>query len=85
MIINAWLMKLLTQKWTFVKWTCWMYAVFFGFSFAVFLVGKFTGTYEQAYGVSRKIVGGLQSLVPLMILLPASWLIQLKDQKATQS
>lgn len=76
LVFNGLFIKWITKDNRFVRWTIWLYLFFFGFSFVFYLVGHYTGTSIQAYGVSRKIVGGLQSLVPLMILLPASWLIK---------
>jgi hypothetical protein len=83
MFINALLMKWITGEKKFFRWTMIMYGVFFALSFGIYLFGKLTGTLEYAYGASRKVAGALQSLVPLMILLPASWL--LKNNKQTSN
>jgi uncharacterized membrane protein YjjP (DUF1212 family) len=76
MLITASLMQLITKSRAFFRWTIFFYTAFFLLSFIIYLLGKFTGTLDHAYGVSRKITGALQSLVPLMILVPASWLIR---------
>jgi len=76
--INLLLLHLLTQQRTVLKWTMLLYLVFFVLSFGIYLFGKLTGTFEQAYAVSRRIVGALQSLVPLMLVLPAVWLMRTK-------
>ncbi len=58
------------------QWTVWLYLGFFFLSFAVYLAGKATGHQEEAYAVSRKIVGALQSVVPLMLILPGWWIFK---------
>lgn len=74
MFINASLLYAVTQSKPLRRWTFILYAVFFSISFLVYVFGAFTGSSAQAYGISRKVVGGLQSLVPLMILLPGFWI-----------
>lgn len=81
MFINAWLIMWWTNERLYFKWTLRLYLFFFILSFAIYVGGLLTGTLPQAYGVSRKLVGGLQSLVPLMILLPASWLLRNQSKK----
>ncbi len=81
MLINGALMVIITRDSQFFKWAAIFYAIFFGLSFLIFLFGKFTGSLANAYGVSRKIAGALQSLVPLMILLTASWLVKKGNNK----
>ncbi len=81
MIINALLISWWTRNKKYFKWTIGLYVVFFAFAFVIYLGGHISGTSMQAYGVSRKIVGGLQSLVPLMILIPASWLLKKEIKK----
>jgi hypothetical protein len=76
MVINTMLLFMTTRRREVIRWTLWLYLFFFVLSFGVYLFGWFTGTLEQAYGISRKIVGGLQSMVPLMLLLPATWLMR---------
>lgn len=57
-----------------VRWLVVLYAVAFALALLLYLVGMLSGFAQQVYPVSRKIVGALQSLVPLMILVPAIWL-----------
>lgn len=76
MLITALMMQLVTGTKQFFRWTIFLYTAVFILSFVIYLFGKFTGTLDHAYGVSRKITGALQSLVPLMILVPASWLMK---------
>jgi hypothetical protein len=72
--INSFLVKYITQQQKLAKWTVWLYAIFFFISLLFFVFGKVTHTHEYAYGISRKIAGALQSMVPLMLLLPGWWL-----------
>jgi hypothetical protein len=72
--INLLLVKWITQHHQLVRWTIWLYGVFFLISLLFFVFGKVTHTHEYAYGISRKIAGALQSMVPLMLLLPGWWL-----------
>jgi len=74
MLFNAQIMKWMTGERKYFVRTILLYVFFFSFAFIIYIIGYFTGTLSKAYGVSREITGGLQSLVPLMILLPAFWL-----------
>lgn len=74
MAINIGVIWFITKNKSYTKWVLIFYAALFILSFAIFLFGKITGTSERAYAVSREILGGLQSIVPLMVLVPAIWL-----------
>jgi hypothetical protein len=50
------------------------YAVLLAAGFALYLAGMGLGFREEAYAISRKLTGALQSLVPLMVMLPAQYL-----------
>jgi hypothetical protein len=76
MMINATMMLLITRDRSFFRWTIVFYAIFFSLSYMIYMIGKLTGTLNHAYAVSRKLAGALQSMVPLMILWPSSWLIR---------
>lgn len=74
LIVHLLLVFWITNERRWVRWTLWLYAGFFLLSFVIYVFGKLTGTLDQAYGISRKIAGALQSLVPLMLLIPAWWI-----------
>lgn len=74
MAINSLLVYRITRNHSLMIWCIRLYIIFFVLSFVVYLFGITTGSANQAYGISRKVVGGLQSLIPLMILLPGYWL-----------
>jgi hypothetical protein len=46
------------------------YILAFVVSFAIYLAGKWVGLGDTTYAVAREVVGGLQSLIPSMILVP---------------
>lgn len=46
------------------------YILAFGISFLVYLAGKAVGLGDTAYAVAREVVGALQSLVPIMLVVP---------------
>lgn len=77
--INAYILNTIIGQSTFFKWTVYFYLIFFSISIIIFVFGKAAGFSEITYPISRKIAGGLQSLVPIMILLPTYWL----SKKAT--
>lgn len=79
MLINIGVMRLLTKEKRYTAWMVYLYIGFFVLSFVIFLFGKLTGGFQLAYSVSREILGGLQSIVPLMILVPAIWLHKNKN------
>ena len=50
------------------------YAVVIALAATVYLGGKLLGYPIQSYAFARELLGGIQSLVPLMLLAPAIWL-----------
>lgn len=59
------------------KWRIWLlkaYALILVIGFSIYLTGRLFGFPEVAYAVSRKLTGGLQSLIPLMVIVPARYL-----------
>ncbi len=85
LIIHLVLVGWITGEKQWVRWTALLFGFFFALSFLIYLFGKWTGTLEQAYGISRKIAGALQSLVPLMLLIPAWWIWKNEKNKKLQS
>jgi hypothetical protein len=61
-----------------------LYIAAFAFALLLYLSGKLVGSVQQVYPVSRKVVGALQSLVPLMILVPAFWLSRQWNNKTLE-
>lgn len=81
LIINLLLIKRITESAVTSKWMLIFYIVLFVLAFAIFLIGKMIGFSEETYSISRKIVGALQSLIPLMILVPTFWLSKKMHEK----
>jgi hypothetical protein len=76
--LNALILRMYSGHWKLARRLIMMYAVMVVAAFAIFFVGRFSGHGESAYAISRRITGALQSLVPLMIIFPALWLMNLK-------
>ncbi len=74
LILNSIIIRLATGNRAAMLWIGYLYIVFFGLALIIFLVGKLTPYSESTYIMSREILGGLQSLVPLMFMAPAIWL-----------
>ncbi len=74
LILNSTIIRLVTGNNITVLWMRYLYIIFLGLALVIFLVGKLTPYSESTYIMSRKILGGLQSLVPLMFMVPAIWL-----------
>jgi len=72
--VNSSVLVILFKDRNWRKWLAIAYALLFGLGFSIYVVGKFAGIPEATYAVSRKITGGLQSLIPLMIMVPARYL-----------
>lgn len=73
LIINGLILRLITGEWQLVKWLVYLYLFFFILSLCIFALGKLVGDVPW-YSISREIAGALQSLTPLIIILPAYWL-----------
>ncbi|MFM9986909.1 MAG: hypothetical protein ACKVOK_16835 [Flavobacteriales bacterium] len=84
LLVHLLLVKWITKEKLWVRWTLLLYTIFFVLSFLIYLFGKWTGTLEQAYGISRKIAGALQSLVPLMLIIPGWWIWKNDKNKKLQ-
>jgi len=74
--INVLILKLITNDRKLIIWFIKLYGVFFLIAAMLYVFGKLTNTLTQSYAVSREIAGGLQSMVPVMLALPAWWLLK---------
>jgi len=81
LFLNVSLVRLITGNNQLARWMLYLYGAFFILALIVFLLGKLTGKLENTYMLSREIVGGLQSLIPLMIMLPAIWVAEKMNKK----
>jgi hypothetical protein len=75
-VFNSILIYWISGEKQHVRWMIALYIAAFLFALILYLVAMLIGSVKEVYPVSRKVVGALQSLVPLMILVPAFWLSQ---------
>ena len=68
--INASMLQLLQGSARVWKTLGITYGVFTVLAFGIFALGKWLGTPEQTYAISRRITGALQSPLPAMIIWP---------------
>jgi hypothetical protein len=61
------------------------YLAFFGLAFAIYAAGFILGETQTFYPISRRITGALQSLIPVMVLIPAWWIIKNGNKNELQS
>jgi hypothetical protein len=54
----------------YLHWIIMFYGVVFVLAGAIFVFGKLTGTHDATYQVTRKLMGALQSAVPVMVFFP---------------
>lgn len=85
LLLNVALIRSITDNNQHARWVFYFYGAFFILALIVFSLGKLAGKSDKAYILSREIVGGLQSLIPLMIMLPAIWVSEKMNEKKTDS
>jgi len=74
LVLNGAVIQLITRDVKMVRHLVLAYAVSFAAAFALYAIGIATGYALELYAVSRKLIGALQSMVPLMIFIPAWYL-----------
>lgn len=75
-LINAAVLRVFFGSFRTVKWLAYLYVALIALAVAVFFIGHMSGWEKQGYAISRKITGALQSLIPVMIFVPALWLLK---------
>ena len=73
-ILNGGIIWLLYKSGKLLRWLLYLYVIFFMLSFLFYMTGIAIGEREHFYNIARKITGALQSLVPLMLVVPAWWI-----------
>lgn len=71
LVINASLLFLAFESKYLLKILLYTYLIFTLIAFSFYFAGSYVGEAKSGYGVGRKILGSLQSLIPTMILFPA--------------
>jgi hypothetical protein len=74
LMINSSVAFLMTNDRKAIKWMATGYVFVFITALLIYLAGYAAGDLSATYGVSRKLAGGLQSLIPIMLFTPAWYL-----------
>lgn len=78
LIMSAAILHLLFPEWSALRLLLVGYALAFAVAVLLYLGFKMIGHAGQGYAISRKILGALQSFVPLMLYIPAGFLLKQK-------
>jgi hypothetical protein len=70
-LLNMTLLSLLNPAVSSVKMLLWFYVGVAALAFSIYLIGLLFSEHIHFYAISRKLMGALQSLVPVMIIGPA--------------
>jgi len=66
--VNRWVLLLFCKGRLYHGLLTWTYTVAFALALLIYAVGRFAGSAEQTYTLSRHIVGALQSVVPAVLM-----------------
>lgn len=80
-LINASIVWLVSNNKRMVHRVVVFYAGLTLIAFSIYVFGHLSGYTAQAYAMSRKVTGALQSLVPSMIIVPALWLLKIQKRQ----
>jgi hypothetical protein len=72
LLVNVFLLRVLNVHNQVLRFLPWIYGALILLSILLFVSGAITGLQQSAYTLSRKIMGALQSVIPALILWPAS-------------
>ena len=72
LVINRWLLMALNVNREVLRFLPWIYGALVLLSLILFATGAITGFQQSAYTLSRRIMGALQSVIPILIIWPAS-------------
>jgi len=82
--LNALLLRFLYVKASSFKLMLWFYAGITTVAFGLYALGILTSDQNHFYAISRKLMGALQSMVPVMIIWPAHRLWSQKNNIKTE-
>ncbi|MCB0761553.1 MAG: hypothetical protein KDC12_08530 [Flavobacteriales bacterium] len=84
LVVNAAMVLVAFAKWVghrrINRVIIWLYALFLFLALGVYALAHLLGFSEAGYGFARKILGALQSPIPLMIMIPAYMLYHQSTQ-----
>ena len=73
-LINILLLAIVQKKFQLTRAVILTYAVLVSIAFGIYAFGIAANVRDEAYAFSRKILGALQSIIPAMIIWPATGL-----------
>jgi hypothetical protein len=68
--LNRSILQTFSETKPILRHFAWGYAIAFVLSFGIYAAGRLVGLGDITYAVAREVVGGLQSLIPTMFVLP---------------
>jgi hypothetical protein len=75
-MMGAAILKCLFPNMGLLKWLAIGYGSSCVLAIVIFVVFRLMGKSAEGYSITRKLLGGLQSFVPLMLYIPAAILIR---------
>jgi hypothetical protein len=72
LILNILLLKTLTVSHEIIRYIPLLYVFLIVISLVFYGVGSISGQHQIAYTISRRVMGALQSVIPALVLWPAS-------------
>jgi hypothetical protein len=81
LFFNGCILYLLYRERILLRWLIFAYSGAFALALVIFACGKIVGHQDEFYAISRKVMGALQSLVPVMIFIPA-WRLYKKSPQS---
>jgi hypothetical protein len=72
LLLNTFLLKALSVPDDLTRYLPWVYGILIAVALVVYALAAFSGFQQSAYTLSRRIMGALQSVIPALIIWPAS-------------
>lgn len=75
LLLNTFLLKVLSVPDDLIRYLPWVYCILIALALLIFAFAAFSGFQQSAYTISRRIMGALQSVIPVLIIWPASRIV----------
>ena len=72
LLLNTFLLKALSVPDDLIRYLPWVYGILIAVALLIYALAAFSGFQQSAYTLSRRIMGALQSVIPTLIIWPAS-------------
>jgi hypothetical protein len=72
LLLNTFLLKALSVPDDLIRYLPWVYGILIAVALLIYALAAFSGFQQSAYTLSRRIMGALQSVIPALIIWPAS-------------